>query len=163
MNKQLIQTNNCIEDIIDTYSDMVLRLAFLYLKNLTDAEDITQDVFIKLFKSNKIFNGKEHIKAWLITVTSNTAKDYLKSAWKRKIIPIKNEISIQDNYKESELINEVLKLPIKYRDVIYLYYYKEYSTKEISQILNAKEPTVRTRLKRGRHLLKEKLGGFEYE
>lgn len=160
MEKQLLLTEDCISEIVNKYSDMVLRLAFVYVKNIPDAEDITQEVFLKLFRVHKVYNSDEHVKAWLITVTKNTSKDYIKSWWRRKTEVLKDNLTTMDNYFESELIEAVLALPIRYRDILYLYYYEGYSTSEIAQSLNIKEPTIRTRLKRGRKLLKTKIGGF---
>ena len=160
MQKQDIYQDKYISDVVEKYSDMVLRLAYVYVKNIPDAEDITQDVFIKFFKSKKVFNDMEHIKAWFITVTKNTSKDYLKSWWRKKTDKLKDNIAVSDNYFNSEIVKVVLNLPINYRDIIYLFYYDGYSTIEIAERFNMKEATVRTRLKRGRALLKSKLGGI---
>ncbi|GAA0182265.1 sigma-70 family RNA polymerase sigma factor [Clostridium sediminicola] len=161
MEKQSLRTDDCINEIVSKYSDMVLRLAFIYVKNISDAEDITQDVFLKLYRGNKVFNNDEHLKAWLIVVTKNTSKDYIKSLWRRKTEELKDNLSANDNYFDSQLIKEVLKLPVKYRDVLYLYYYEGYSISEIAKNLNINEATIRTRLKRGREALKRKIGGLD--
>ncbi|WP_010250787.1 sigma-70 family RNA polymerase sigma factor [Acetivibrio cellulolyticus] len=164
MDCKLVFTDKYILDILDKYSDIVFRTAFMYLKNRPDAEDATQEIFIKLFRINPSFSSDNHIKSWLITVTSNHCKDMLKSIWRKKV-SLLDEISlpIQDDYKR-EVVNQVLSLPVKYRNVIYLYYYEGYSSSEIAALLSEKEPTIRIRLKRGREILKTKLtGGFDDE
>ncbi|QOR35053.1 sigma-70 family RNA polymerase sigma factor [Clostridium sp. 'deep sea'] len=161
MNRSDIYQNiNNINKIVEDYSDMVLRLAYMYVKNISDAEDITQEVFIKFFNSKIEFRDKEHIKAWLITVTKNAAKDNVKSWWKRMTSIFEDNFTVTDNYFGSDVIKQVLDLPLKYRDIIYLYYYEGYSTVEIAKKLSMKEATVRTRLSRGRSLLKIELGGL---
>lgn len=165
MENQLSRTDNCVSKVIQEHADMVFRLCFVYLKNKADAEDAFQDVFMKLFDKNPKFNDKEHIKAWLITCTTNHCKNKLRSFWNRNRVDIEDiVISITDK-EEQQIINDVMELPLKYRHVIYLYYYEGYSTQEIAQLLNSKDATIRTRLRRGREILKNNLntGGFEYE
>lgn len=164
MGNELLRTDDCISNILDRYADMVLRLSFMYLKNRSDAEDATQEIFLKLFRVMPKFNDEEHIKAWLITVTANHCKDILKSIWRKKV-QLLDEIAlpIKDDEKR-EVIKQVLDLPLKYRNVIHLYYYEGYSTLEIASLLKKKEPTIRTRLKRGREILKSRLtGGLDDE
>lgn len=112
----LSRTDDCILAILDKYADMVFRLAFMYLRNHSDAEDATQEIFLKLFRTNLQFNNDDHIKAWLITVTSNYCKDILKSMW-RKAVSLQQEIylPIPDENKR-EVIKQVMNLPQKYRD-----------------------------------------------
>lgn len=155
-----------LENLIELYGNDVLRIATLYTQNPNIAEDIFQDVFFKVNKSLCSFNGKSSEKTWIIRITINTCKDYLKSAWKKKIISIESlpetySEDILDNNISSEnsnlIIKEITSLPLKYKEVIILYYYKDFSTLEIAKILNIPEATVRTRMKRARELLKEKL------
>jgi RNA polymerase sigma-70 factor (ECF subfamily) len=159
----LSHTDDFYLAILDKYADMVLRLAFMYLRNHSDAEDATQEIFLKLFRINPLFNSEGHIKAWLTTVTSNYCKDILKSMWCKKV-SLQHEIflPIPDDNKR-EVIKQVMNLPQKYRDVIYLYYYEGYSSSEIAGLLSEKESTIRTRLKRGRERLKTKLKGVFYD
>jgi RNA polymerase sigma-70 factor (ECF subfamily) len=147
-----------IENAVTEYTQMVLNIAFTYTKNTYDAEDIAQEVFLALYRNMWKISSKEYIKAWLIRVTINKSKNYMKTAWIRKR---SNMPDIQDNTPQSEtgdLLNAVLSLDEKYKIPIYLMYYEGYSIKEISQILKTNPATIGTRLKRGREILKNKLG-----
>lgn len=146
--------------IAKKYMDTIFRVAFNYLKNQPEADDITQDVLLKLYLTDKTFENDEHIKNWLIRVTINCCKKAFLSPWK-KIEPL-------DSYADklsfttpehSSLFYMTMELPRKYRLVIYLYYYEGYSTQEIAQLLNIPKTTVATHLHRGRKMLKTKLGG----
>ncbi|NEW06338.1 sigma-70 family RNA polymerase sigma factor [Paenibacillus sp. SYP-B3998] len=152
--------NDNLVILVNKYADMVLRLAFTYLGNQADAQDACQDVFIKLFKHQRHFNDGEHEKAWIIRVTINTCKDIIRSPWKKWFSSIEY---LPNNHTESiDVVSFVVTLPRKYRMVIHLYYYEGYKTTEISEILNIKESTIRTQLKRAKELLKEKmLGGSD--
>src|SRR5690554_157328 len=103
---------------------MVFRLAITYLKNVQNAEDVTQDVFIKLYQYDKYFQSKEHEKAWLIRVTINASKDVLKSAWMKKTVPIVGDIVFKEK-EESDLYYAIHKLKPKHRTSIHLYYYED--------------------------------------
>ncbi len=154
-------TDEYIHDILDKYSKTLIKIAFTYMKNLADAEDIVQEVYISLMRRGSGFDSEEHEKAWLIRVTINHCKNRLKSAWYRKSVPLDEEISYLPE-EESEVLSAVLSLPAKYRSVIHLYYYENYSMQEISEILRKSAGTVGTWLSRGRKLLKAKLdGGLE--
>lgn len=155
-------TNEHLEILVNKYADMVLRLALTHLGNLADAQDVCQEVCIKLFKHQRLFNDAEHEKAWIIRVTINTCKNVINSPWKKWFSPVE-KIPLPTEHTESmEVVSFVLKLSRKYRMVIYLYYYEGYKTAEIAELLNLKENTVRTQLKRAKKLLKEKImGGFD--
>ena len=153
-------------EVFDKFKNDIYRLVYSYTKNKYDADDITQNVFIKLYNNFSKFNNGEHIKKWLIMVAINESKNHFLSAWKKKIFPITKEI--EDNLtviaKEDETLSAVLNLPKKYRIVIHLYYYEGYKINEIANILKEKETTIQTRLSRARATLKEMLkGGMEYE
>ncbi len=155
---------NCTE-IMDKYSDTVLRVCLVFLRNKTDAEDVFQDVFMKLCEQELPFNNEEHIKAWLITAARNECKNKLKSFWRRNVICI-DEITLPiANTQDKEVVKAVLNLPLRYRDIIYLFYFEGYKINELSKAFKIKEPTIKTRLKRGRDLLKQTLlqEGFIYE
>jgi RNA polymerase sigma-70 factor (ECF subfamily) len=133
----------------------VFRLAFSYTKNRYDAEDITQNVFVKLYNYNNQFNGDSHIKKWLIKVAVNECKTMLLSPWRKRISSLtekEQNIGFSSSEK-SELFYAVVSLPKKYRLVVHLYYYEDYSIKEISQILKLKETTIQTQLSRAREKL----------
>ena len=148
-------------EIFRLFKNDVFRLAFSYTKNIADAEDVTQDVFIKLYHNFYLFKDKEHLKKWLMRVTINQCKTLFLSAWKRKILPITDQeentfyetLEIENN----EILDAILKLPKKYRLVIHLYYYENYKISEITGILNIKETTIQTQLSRARSLLKDLL------
>lgn len=138
--------------IVDDYSDMILRIAYQNLKNQADAEDIAQEVMIKLMKQDR-FSDEEYLKAWLIRVTINLCKDYRRLAWFRK--RVKLEVEWQPFTQEvKNVFNELWKLPVKDRNILYLYYYEGYSIKEIANILHLKENTVSSQLTRARKKLK---------
>jgi RNA polymerase sigma-70 factor (ECF subfamily) len=137
---------------------MVLNIAFTYTKNTYDAEDIAQEVFLALYKNIWKISSREYMKAWLIRVTINKSKNYMKTAWikKRGEMPkIQQDLSAN---KTEDLLHAVLALDEKYKIPIYLMYYEGYSIKEISEILKTKPATIGTRLKRGRENLKDMLG-----
>ena len=138
---------------VTAFQPTVFRVAYSYTKNCADAEDITQEAFLKLYNSKENFTDDKNVKAWLIRVTSNIAKNYLSSAWiKRKTaltedIPLKNE-------KDYELLEALNRLNKNYRVAIYLHYYEGYSVAEIAEMLNISESNVKARLKRGRDKLR---------
>lgn len=154
-------TNDVVIEAIDKYSDMVRRICFMYLKNEADVEDIFQNVFLKLLQRKTKFNSEEHEKAWLCKVTFNQCKDFHKSFFRKNTCSIENlEIPTEDKI-EVDVLHEVLSLPQKYRNVIYLYYYEDYSVQEISKILGRNENTIHTHLRRAKAILRNRLGGFE--
>lgn len=161
METELLCIDNYISGLVDKYSDMVLRLALTYVKNIHDAQDICQNVFMKIFKCNNVFDDSEHEKAWIIRVTINECKDFMRSSWKKRFCCM-NEVALPiKNNENRKVVSLVLEFPKKYCSVIYLYYFENYSTAEIAKLLNRKEATIRTQMKRARELLKTKMiGGF---
>lgn len=140
------------------YIDTVYRVAYNYIKSPTDADDVTQNVFLKLLQSRKVFESDAHVKHWLIRVTINECKNLVRSkGWKMESLEEYAENLSFDAPAHSDLFYAVMELPKKYRLPIYLYYYEEYSTQEIAKILKLPKNTVCTQLKRGRELLKESL------
>ena len=154
-----------VNRVIEQYSDTVRRLCMIHLKNHADTEDIFQTVFLKYVLSSVSFENEEHEKAWFIRVTINACKDLLKSFFRTHIVSL-DEILDQpalvppDN---REVLEAVLSLPSKYRDVVYLHYYEEYSAPQISRILNKNVNTIYTLLTRSKEMLRKKLGGDRYE
>ncbi|MGN1116423.1 MAG: RNA polymerase sigma factor [Candidatus Ornithomonoglobus sp.] len=146
------------DDIAQRYIDTVYRLALARTKSREHAEDVTQDVFLKLMQSKKQFEREEHLKAWLLRVTINHTKDLLMSSWLRKTDALDENIPVEDNEK-SELYEAVMQLPVKYRTVIHLHYYEGYSIDEIAGIMKIKQGTVKAQLHRGREMLKNILVG----
>ncbi|MDD3747100.1 MAG: RNA polymerase sigma factor [Anaerostipes sp.] len=140
--------------IVDEYSDMIFRIAYQNLFNIHDAEDVTQDVFLKLIKQKEnFFNDKEHLKSWLIRVTINRSIDFKKAFFRKNTVPL-HDIDIPFEPEEKELLEEMYQLPRDYRNILYLYYYEGYTIKEIANILGIKQNTVNSRLTRGRKKLK---------
>jgi len=135
--------------------DMIFRVAFNYLKSHCDADDITQNVLMKLYNSDKAFESDAHVKHWLIRVTINECKRAFLSPW-RRVEPIEEHADTLsfETPEQSEIFDLIMKMPTKYRIAILLYYYEDYSTEEIAQILKIPVSTVKTHLKRAREKLK---------
>lgn len=155
--------------LMEEYGDMVVRLAFTYVKQKQLAEDISQEVFISCYKSLETFQHKASYKTWLYRITVNKCKDYFRS-WSyknilyqdffRSIFPTGGQ-SVESEILEGEekeiIFEQVLALPIKLREVIILQYYEELSVNEISELLGIKSNTVKTRLHRAKKLLQSSL------
>lgn len=156
-------TDEYITHVLDKYMSMLIKLAFTYVKNRSDAEDIVQDVFVKLIKNTKGFENKEHEKAWLIRVTINACKNHLKSSYYLLNLPLEENLSYSTK-ESSGILSAVLNLPPKYRTVIHLHYYENYSIEELAKLLHKNPATIGTWLSRGRGLLRTTLkGGLEFE
>ena len=151
-----------IEKVINEYGDMVYRLALTYGNTKENAEDIFQEVFLRLVRYQERLKSKEHVRNWLIRVTINCGKTYKMKLAKNQMLQLEEEIAVYSEYSQSEMEQKVYlavkSLPEKYRSIIHLYYYEELSIKEISECLKRKEGTVKSQLARGRELLEKKLG-----
>lgn len=158
------------EEYVKRYTDTVLRIAVNYCREIADAEDMVQEVFLKLYETEMEFTDEEHMKRWLIRVTINSCKNHISSAWRRRVqmtvpwdmeqVVDKKAMSVSEmDTNESNLYMAVISLPEKYRSVVHLYYYEDYSVREIAQILQKKETTIQTRLMRARKMLKMQLKG----
>lgn len=151
------------ENIYERYKTMLYRIAFTYLKNNQDVQDVLQEVFLKRFYEAPTFENEEHEKYWMIRITINLSKNLLKSFWKRKVGTINELMESEDVFQwnfsenEQEIFRMIMSLPDKQRTTIYLHYYEGYSCKEIAEILKCKESAVKMRLKKGRELLKADL------
>lgn len=144
------------------FTDTVYRVALHNTANFSDAEDVTQEVFVKLLETNKAFRDSEHLKAWLIRVTINLCRDKMKKSSRETLV--ENVFPNKPNEDKSDILEAVKALPEKYRNAIYLHYYEGYTAKEIGKILDAKESTVLSWLSRGRDALRKELdGGFDDE
>lgn len=145
---------------VDQYANAVYRIAYSYCKHSCDAQDITQNVFLKLFQSNTEFQDQEHMRKWLIRVAANESKNLCTSFWKKRIVPLEDSDCDKVSeytfpYQESsDLYDAVMSLPYKYRIVVHLYYYEDYSIQEIAGMLHRKETTIQTQLMRARKRLK---------
>lgn len=165
----LLENEGIIDQLMQEYSDDILHLVYTYVKNRTTAEDLTQEIFIKCYEKLNQFNQQATLKTWVYRIASNHCKDYLRSWHYRKItlsdkildyIPSKSkqvEEEIIANSEGNILINAVMNLPLKYREVVFLHYYEELSLAEISKITSVNINTIKTRLKRAKELLKDKM------
>ena len=150
-----------INAAIDRYADTIRRLCMIQLKNYADTEDIFQNVFLKYALSSRSFESPEHEKAWFIRVTINACKDLIKSFFRSRTVSLDQLMEQPGQLLEDhrEVLEAVISLPRKYREVIYLHYYEGYTAPQISEILGKNTNTVYTWLARAREMLKEKLGG----
>ena len=156
-----MRTEQEVNSAIETYSDMVLRLCCVYLKNHADTEDIFQTVFLKYTLHDKAFVHAAHEKAWLIRVTINACKDLLRNVFRSRTVSLED---VQDQIpslapEHLAVMEAVWTLPKQYREVIYLHYYEGYTAPEIAKILRRNPNTVYTHLTRAKAMLKESLGG----
>ena len=151
-------TDESVRRAVTAYSRMLLRLAMTRLPSSADAEDVVQEVFLKLLTARPRFRDQEHEKAWLIRATIHRACDLARSA-ERRDLPLEAAEAVPGGElpEPSPVLSAVRALPAKYSAVIHLYYYEGYSIKEISQLLRLPVPTVGTRLSRGRERLRELL------
>jgi RNA polymerase sigma-70 factor (ECF subfamily) len=171
---EVIETDDkdlLIDEIMHRHGQEILQLVYSYVKNRSIAEDLTQDIFVKCYKSLHTYSGKARIRTWLWRIAINHCKDYLKSWYARNVILTEKETepvyhqdktveqTVIQKGEDQELAEAVMELPIKYREVIYLFYFEELSIKEISEVTDIKENTVKTRLRRAKGLLKERLEG----
>lgn len=153
------------EEIYNRQSYRIFKMCMTYLGNEEDAKEAVQNIFIKLLEKNIRFKDSNHENAWLCKTTRNYCLDILKSAWRKKRVDFETlpEVNTSDKdleNNEKELIEKaLLKLSIKQKEVIFLYYYEEYSIKEISKILKRSESTIQTQLSTARKKMKEILNG----
>ena len=158
-----------MDEIMTRHGQDILRLVFSYVNNKELAEDLTQDIFVKCYKFLHTYKGKSSLRTWLWRIAINHCKDFLKSWYNKNVIiseeqPITHrttkemveEVVIQKE-EDDELTSAIMTLPIKYREVIYLFYYEELLIKEIAVVTGARVNTVKTRLRRAKELLKERL------
>lgn len=150
---------------IERYANTVRRLCMIHLKNYADTEDIFQTVFLKYVLSSVSFESEEHERAWFIRVTLNACKDLLKSFFRSHTVALDEimEQSAQLPPDHKEVLEAVFSLPQKYREVVYLHYFEDYTAPQISRILGKNVNTIYTLLTRSKQMLREKLGGDEYE
>lgn len=158
-----------MDEIMNRHGQEILRLVYSYVNNKEVAEDLTQDIFVKCYRALHTYSGKSTLRTWLWRIAINHCKDFLKSWYNKNVIiiedePINNrttkemieEVVIQQE-EDDQLISAIMMLPIKYREVIYLFYYEELLIKEIAVVTEVGGNTVKTRLRRAKELLKERL------
>ena len=146
---------------IERYADTVRRICMIHLKNHADTEDIFQNVFLKYVLSTAVFESEEHEKAWFIRVTINACRDLLKSFFRSRTVSLDTLLDQPADLTETDrtVLDAVLALPPKYRDVVYLHYYEGYTAPQIGEILHKNVNTIYTLLNRAKQALKETLGG----
>jgi len=153
-----------IRNAVSKYTTSIIQIAFSYTKNLHDAEDIAQDVFLAYMTKNPDLESEAHEKAWLIRVAINKSKDHVKSHWFRLRTSLPEDLGYCYHPGEGqELLQAIMELDNKYRIPIHLFYYEDYSINEIAGILGTRPSTVATWLERGRGLIRKKLGGMSDE
>ena len=148
--------------LTNLYIDMVYRVALNGCKNKYDADDIVQETFLKLLKCKKKFESDEHARNWLLRVAVNECNSMWNSSWHKKVVlkDEQDEKMVFETQEQSDLYELVMQMSPKYRQVIYLYYFEEFSVREVASILKISETAVQTRLQRARNKLKEQLGGM---
>lgn len=161
-----LQNHENISKLIDDYGLSILHLAYSFVRNRQTAEDLSQEIFIKCFEKLDSFKGESNIQTWLYRIAINHCKDYLRSWHYRKVqvseyastLFSKNEVGPEDLYlkkiNNTELINDIFKLPVKYREIIILYYFHEISLKEIAEINSINLNTAKSRMTRAKEILK---------
>jgi RNA polymerase sigma-70 factor, ECF subfamily len=164
------------DEMMEAYGESIKRLIYTYVNDWAVTEDLTQEVFLKVYLSVKHFEHRSSLKTWIYRIAINKCKDYMKS-WHYKRVKLfhllpDSFLIDRSNNPESHVIQNdeeiltakaVLALPVKYREIIVLFYYREMQIADIKNILGLKESTIKTRLQRGREKLKVLLGGVEFE
>lgn len=166
---ELENKEEVFDEIMSTYGTELLQLVYSYVKDQTVAEDLTQDIFVKVYYSLHTYKKRSKLKTWLWRIAINHCKDHLKSWYNKNVIKVE-EIHLEEDTKENvekevlqkeedkTIINAVMDLPVSYREVVFLYYFEELTMKEISSIINVNENTIKTRLRRAKDILKQKIG-----
>lgn len=163
MSKTALRTDADFEVFYERHWKYIYRLCFTYMKSEADAEDCTEDVFVKILTGGYAFSDETHERKWLTVTAVNLCKDRLKSYERRNVGSIDDdmmpELAAPDSGDQTNVLEAVMALPPKLKDVIWLYYYEGYATDEIAQLLGRPPSTVRNQIKDARNLLKKSLGG----
>lgn len=147
-----------IEQIVDTYGNMLFRLCLITLGNANDAEDAVQETLIKYLQRAPQFENAEHEKAWLITVATNKCKDILRFRSRHFYVDIDEINEYTQDFTDSGIMDALMGIPDKFRMVLVLYYVEEYGIEEIAKIIGKTSSAVKMRLQKGRRLLREAYG-----
>ena len=156
------ETNGRAEMILTRFGDSILRYAYTYLHNMSDAEEVLQDTLVQFLKTAPEFESENHEKAWLLRVAANLSKNRIRDNKLRETDELNEELVAEEREDLSFVWEAVKSLPVKYREVIHLFYHEGYQTAQIAKVLGRNESTVRSDLRRGREKLKEVLKG-EYD
>lgn len=152
-------TEQEFQTVYERQAEFLYKICCFYLGNSTDAQDAVQNIFIKLLEKQITFHDEQHECAWFHTVARNHCRDILRNGWRKRRVDMEavpeSRLAQEDGPQPNPYLEEALsRLPIKQKEVIYLYYYEEYSIREISRLLNRKESTIQTQLAAGRKKLK---------
>ena len=166
----LLSDEHAFNAAMTEYTDSLLRIAYLYVKDWQTAEDIVQDTFLTYYAKFEQFNSRSSLKTYLIRITINKCKDYLKS-WRYRKMVLTNQFfgskkeatRLLKREEKLNIAHAVLQLPFPLREVIIHYYYNELSVLEVSDLLQLSDNTVKTRLRRARQLLKQQLSDADWE
>lgn len=162
MQRSMARPGNHVIHVYESYASMLFRIAMVHLGSREDAEEATQETFIKLMEKAPAFQDAEHQKAWLIRVLTNHCKTMLGRGWRKREVKLEADaVHATGDQEDIALLQLVMALPVKYKTVIHLYYYEDYPIQRISSILQISESAVKMRLQRGRQLLKLELEGDE--
>lgn len=156
------ETNGRAEMILTRFGDSILRYAYTYLHDMSDAEEVLQDTLVQFLKTAPEFESENHEKAWLLRVAANLSKNRIRYNKLRETDELNEELVAEEREDLSFVWEAVKSLPVKYREVIHLFYHEGYQTAQIAKVLGRNESTVRSDLRRGREKLKEVLKG-EYD
>lgn len=163
MSKSELRTDQGFEAFYNRHWQYLYRLCFTYMKSQADTEDCVEDVFVKVLNGDIEFNDEVHERKWLTVTAINLCKDRLKSYSRKNVRSLDDEampeIAAPDSEDHSDVLQAVMELPEKYKDVILLYYYDGYSTDEMAKMLGRPPSTIRNQLRDARNLLKNVLGG----
>jgi RNA polymerase sigma-70 factor (ECF subfamily) len=158
-----------ISRLVEEYGNDVLRIATVILKSKELAEDVYQETFLRVVRSYSGYRGESSEKTWIISIAVNVCRDYMRSAWKRRVVVTDDFLTytadddteeiIEKRSEKQMLINAIMKLPDKYREIIHLFYYQEMGVKDIANVLKIPGGTVKSRLFKARTLLHDMIGG----
>lgn len=157
INKQAERDREIVR-IVETYSDMLMRIALNRVNSIAEAEDVVQSTFERLMRRQPTFDSREHEKAWLIRTAIRICIDESRKASRANVL-LNEEIAAAYSQESFELLETIRTLPEKDRDAVYLYYYEEYSTKDVAKIIGEREGTTRSRLSRAREKLRTIMKG----
>lgn len=158
-----------ITRLVKQYGDDVLRTALVILKSRELAEDVYQETFLRVCRSFSSYRRESSEKTWITSIAVNICRDYMRSAWKKRVVVTEDfftcasdsdtEEIIEKRSEKQQLINSIMKLPDKYREIIHLFYYQEMDIKDIANVLKIPGGTVKSRLFKARNLLHDMMGG----
>lgn len=159
-----MQDRGAFVRMVECHRDMVFRIAYTYMRDAADADDVTQTVFLKLLRAKAPFTSERHVRNWLVRVTANECKTLFRKPWRRveDIEDYAARIAMPTREHE-DLFVSVMRLPERYRVPLVLYYYGGFATEEIASVLGIRPPAVRTRLSRARAKLKTMMEGESHD